>query len=310
MPGIVTLTMNPAIDTSTEVDSVASEIKMRCDPPQRDPGGGGINVSRAIKKIGGTSTAIFTAGGGMGDLLRDLLVAEGITLHPVPINAMTRDNMTVFERSSGLQYRFGMPGSPLSEAEQNACVQAILDSDADYVVASGSLPPGTPDDFYVQLAQRLQDTEARLIVDTSGAALNVLKNAQVFLLKPNLRELEILSGQQFSSEDHIITMARDLIVAGMAEVFVVSMGSSGAVMVSRDDAVRMRPPIVPIQSKVGAGDSMVGGLVWALNDGKSLREAVRYGIAAGTAAVMTRGTELCRREDVFDIYGRIDVLGN
>lgn len=308
MPEIVTLTMNPAIDTSTEVDTVASEIKMRCDPPQRDPGGGGINVSRAIKKIGGNSTAIFTAGGGMGDLLRDLLVAEGITLHPVAIAAMTRDNMTIYERNSGLQYRFGMPGAPVTAVEQADCVDAVLEMKADYVVASGSLPPGTPQDFYKQLAMRLQDTPTRLIVDTSGAALEAVKDAQVFLLKPNLRELELLSGQQFSSEDHIIEMARDLITHGMAEVFVISMGGSGAVMVSHDDAVRLRPPIVPIQSKVGAGDSMVGGLVWALSEGKPLREAVRYGIAAGTAAVMTQGTELCRREDVFNIYERVDVL--
>lgn len=308
MSKIVTLTLNPAIDTSTEVDTVASEIKMRCDPPQRHPGGGGINVSRAIRKIGGASTAIFTAGGSMGQLLSDLLIAEGTPAATVPIVGMTRDNVTVYEKSSGLQYRFGMPGPPLTSAEQEACVAAVLQQEADYVVASGSLPPGVPHDFYKQLAQRVGQTPARLIVDTSGTALEALKDAAVFLLKPNLRELELLSGQQFSNETKLIALTQQLIAAGMAQVFVVSMGAAGAVMVTSDEAVRMRPPVVPIQSKVGAGDSMVGGLVWALSTGKTLREAVRYGIAAGSAAVMTSGTELCRKEDVFDIYERIDVL--
>ena len=310
MAKIVTLTVNPAIDKSTSAETVASEIKIRCEKPEFHAGGGGVNVSRAINKLDGKSTAIYTAGGGSGAMLTSLLQAEKIDTHPVSTHERTRENLTVFEMSSTLQYRFGMPGPTLSDAEWQACIEAVFSYDPDYIVASGSLAPNMPTDFYTKLANqaRLTNGENRVIIDTSGAALEACADSHVFLLKPNLRELEILSGKKFTSETHILEIARDLIRDGMAEVFVISMGASGAMMVTADEAVQMRPPVVPIQSKVGAGDSMVGGIVWALANGESLVDATRYGIASGTAAVMTPGTELCRRDDVLDIYKRIAVL--
>lgn len=309
MPKIVTLTMNPTIDKSTSVESVASEIKLRCDAPQFDPGGGGINVSRAIKKLDGDSLAAYVAGGRSGERLGDLLKRESIALEPIPVAAFTRENMTVYEESSGLQYRFGMPGPTLTEAEWHKCLDVVMAQNADYIVGSGSLPPGVPDDFYAQLAERAQDTTSRVIIDTSGLALEALAQSHVFLMKPNLREIELLSGESFTDEVHLIDIAQRLISEGMAEVLVISMGASGALFVTQDQSVMMRPPVVPIQSKVGAGDSMVGGIVWSLAKGDDLDVAVRYGIAAGSAAVMTKGTELCRREDVLRIYDRIAVVG-
>ncbi|MDQ7024252.1 MAG: 1-phosphofructokinase family hexose kinase [Anaerolineae bacterium] len=308
MPDIVTLTVNPTIDKSTSVDSVASEVKMRCAMPTFDPGGGGLNVSRAIKKLGGTSTAIYTAGGGTGAMLTTLLQQEAINTLPIAIADRTRENLTVYEESTGLQYRFGMPGPNVTESEWQGCLDAVLAAEADYIVASGSLAPRMPQDFYMQLAERVKPTKSHLIVDTSNEALEACARAGVFLLKPNLRELEILSGQKFSSEDRLIEITQDLIKSGMTEVFVISMGASGALFITADEAVKMRPPVVPIRSKVGAGDSMVGGIVWALAEGHSLHDAVRYGIAAGSAAVMTRGTELCRKDDVFNIYDRIAIV--
>lgn len=308
MPGIVTLTVNPTIDKSANAETVASEIKIRCTDPKFDPGGGGINVSRAIFKIGGESTAVFTAGGGPGDMLDRLLTDEGVTTQRIPIAGLTRENLTVFETSSELQYRFGMPGPNLSEEEWQRCIDAVLALQPETIVGSGSLAPNMPVDFYAQLARQAKNSAQRVIVDTSGEALEACKEAELFLMKPNLRELELLSGEKFRTEDHIVEIARRLISEGMAQTFVISMGSSGALLVTADDAARMRPPVVPIQSKVGAGDSMVGGIVWALSEGHDLRTATRYGIAAGTAAVMTPGTELCRREDVFRIYDRIAVL--
>lgn len=185
----------------------------------------------------------------------------------------------------------------------------VFSQEADYIVASGSLPPGVPDDFYAQLAKRAQDTASRVIVDTSGDALAALVHANVFLMKPNLREVELLSGEKFRDEGHLIEIAQRLIEEGMAEVFVISMGASGALFITAGTSAMMRPPVVPIQSKVGAGDSMVGGIVWSLARGDALEVAVRYGIAAGSAAVMTPGTELCRREDVLNIYERIAIVG-
>ena len=306
MSKIVTLTVNPTIDKSSSVDTVASEIKLRCNPPEFHAGGGGVNVSRAIQKIGGDSTAIFTSGGGTGQMLNQLLQAEGIQTQAIPISGLTRENLTIYENSTGLQFRFGMPGPEITEWER--CIDATLSHDADYIVASGSLAPLVPANFYEILANRVHSTSSKLIVDTSGSALEACARAGVFLLKPNLHELEILSGKKFQSEDTMLEMVRQMIADGMAEVFVISMGASGAMMITADEAVKMRPPVVPIQSKVGAGDSMVGGIVWSLSRGDDLQTAVRYGISAGSAAVMTPGTELCRADDVHQIYKRIAIV--
>ena len=307
MKTVVTLTLNPTIDKSTAIDNVATEIKLRCDPPTFDPGGGGINVSRAIHKLDGESRAIYSAGGGTGTMLGNLLSAEGIMIQPVEVEGFTRENLTVFERASKLQYRFGMPGPNLTETELAACTEAVLYSQSDYVVASGSLAPGVPDDYYAQLADKVHAQGGRMIVDTSGIALEAMRGAQAFLLKPNLHELEVLSGEKFMGETQLKTVGRRLISDGMAEVLVVSMGSQGAMFITADDAAHLRPPVVPIRSKVGAGDSMVGGIMVGLAEERDLLDAVRYGIAAGTAAVMTDGTQLCRKADADMIYEQVIV---
>jgi 6-phosphofructokinase 2 len=308
MPAIVTLTVNPTIDKSTSVNSVASEIKLRCAAPTFDPGGGGINAARVVTRIGGDALAIYTAGGGTGAMLTKLLKQENVNTLPIPIQSMTRENLTVYEETSGLQYRFGMPGPDITEAEWQRCLELTLEQEADYIVASGSLAPGIPDDFYKQLAERVKSSKTRLIVDTSGEELEACARAGVFLLKPNLHELEILSGHKFSNEDSLIASSQELIKGGMAEVFVISMGAGGAMYISADEAAKLRPPVVPVRSKVGAGDSMVGGMVWALAEGHSLLEAVRYGVAAGSATVMGSGTKLCEREDVLNIYKRVAII--
>ncbi len=307
MKRIVTLTLNPALDVSTTVESVASEIKMRCTMPEYDPGGGGINVSRAIKKLGGDSLAIFTAGGGNGAMLTELIEHEGIQCEPVTISGLTRQSFTAFERTTTLQYRFNLPGPELSAAELDRCTQAILAHKADYVVASGSLPPGVPDDFYATLTQAAEAQGSRVIVDTSGKALEAMMRGGAYLLKPNIGELETLSGKKFQGEDQLKQTAQALIAQGMAEVLVISLGAGGAVLITKDLFVSLRPPVVPVQSKVGAGDSMVGGLTLALAQERDLVDAVRFGVASGTAAVMNSGTNLCRKEDVDAIYPRVMV---
>jgi 6-phosphofructokinase 2 len=306
MATIITLTINPTIDKSTSVESVASEIKLRCEPPQFHAGGGGINVSRVIKRLGGDPLTIYTVGGGSGQHLVQLLDKENLSSQPISIAGMTRENLTVYEKSSGLQYRFGMPGPEIPEWQR--CIDACFEQPADYLVASGSLAPLVPDDFYKRVAEEAKSKGVKLIVDTSGKALEACARAGVFMLKPNLEEIQMLSGKKFETEEGLVDNVQDLIQGGMAEVFVISMGASGAMFVTADDVVKMRPPVVPVKSKVGAGDSMVGGIVWALGNGEDLRTAVRYGIAAGSATVMQSGTELCRREDVMSIFKRIAIV--
>lgn len=307
MQKIVTLTVNPAIDKSTEIDHVAADRKLRCETPRHEPGGGGINVSRAIKRLGGNSLALYSAGGALGQMLNDLLDQEKVSYRLVSIEGMTRENLTVLEKSDGRQFRFGMPGPTLREGEWQRCLDELskIEPKPAYIVASGSLPPGVPQDFYARVASLGKDGGSRVVVDSSGEALSAAARAGVYLLKPNMRELAHLAGHKIESESEQERVAQDLIASGNAEVVVVSLGAAGALLASVKGLARLRAPTVQIVSKIGAGDSMVAGIVLALVRGESLENAVRFGIAAGAAAVMTPGTELCRREDTEKLYERI-----
>jgi 6-phosphofructokinase 2 len=307
MQGIVTLTLNPAIDKSAGIDQVAAERKLRCDPPRYEPGGGGINVSRVVKRLGGDSLALYPTGGPLGHMLDALLDREHINYKTIPIADLTRENLTVLEKSSGRQFRFGMPGPTLQEAEWQRCLHELakIEPKPAYIVASGSLPPGVPSDFYGRVASLGQDSGSRVIVDTSGAALSAAARAGVYLLKPNMRELAQLAGHNIENEAAQERVAQEIIARGQAEVVVVSLGAAGALLASAKGLTRLRAPTVQIVSKIGAGDSMVAGIVLALVRGQTLENAVRFGIAAGAAAVMTPGTELCRREDTEALYERI-----
>ena len=304
MKRILTLTMNPSIDLSTSVEYVMPDRKLHCQSLQREPGGGGINVSRVIHRLGGVSIALFPAGGHAGQMLQNLLDQEGIKYHPIPIEGWTRENFMILEEATSQQFRFGMPGPPLYESEWEHCLNEILSIDPkpDYVVASGSLPPGVPKDFYALLSQKVKNLRGRLILDASGEELRLAIETGVYLLKPNMRELGELAGKEIKDEPHQKEVAINTVKRGPCEVVVVSLGAGGAWMVTKEGCERIHAPIVPVKSKVGAGDSMVAGIVLSLAQGKSLREAVRFGVAAGAAAVMTPGTELCRREDVQKLY--------
>jgi len=304
---IATLTMNPAIDKSSAVTQVVAEWKLRCEPPTYEPGGGGINVSRAIRKLGGDSVAFYPAGGLAGRMLRDLLDREGLQHRALSIAGVTRENFTVLEKSTGQQYRFGMPGPTLQEAEWRRCLEEVsgLLPQIDYLVASGRLPPGVPPNFYGQLARLAKEHNTRLIVDTSGEALRLAVEEGVFLIKPNLGEFAELTGRERVDEQEEEHLARELVSSDKSEAVVVSLGAAGVLVASAEGTERVRAPLVPIKSKVGAGDSTVAGIVLALSRGQSWREAVRFGVAAGAAAVMTPGTELCRREDAERLYEQL-----
>ena len=307
MKSIVTLTVNPTVDMNTDVSQVLPERKLRCGPPRREPGGGGVNVARAVHRLGGEATALYLAGGPPGEMLRGLLEDEAVAHRALPIDEWTRENLIVYEEASSLQYRFGMPGPRVTEAEWRRCLDelAALDPTPDYLVASGSLPPGIPEDFFGHVAEVARDSGARLVIDTSGEPLRHAVEVGTFMLKPNLRELRDLVGEELSSEHEQVDAARRLVEGGRVEVLVLSLGAGGALVVTADSVTPVRTPTVPIRSKVGAGDSMVGGTVLALARGWELLPAVRFGVAAGAAAVMTAGTELCRRDDTERLYAEM-----
>ena len=310
MKRVFTITMNPCIDKNASVKTVKAERKLRCFRPRYEPGGGGINVSRAISRLGGKSTAFFLAGGPTGDMLRELLQQDDIPLVAFGIRSHTRENLIVYEESSGEQYRFGMPGPKVEEEEWKAFMKELdtVEPKPDLIVGSGSLPPGVPEDFYARVSKWGKSHGARTIVDTSGDSLAQACGEGVFLVKPNLRELELLHGKSIDNEEEEEELARKLVEDGSAEVVVVSLGAAGALLAWKEGLERVRAPRVPIKSKVGAGDSMVAGIVTGLSRGWKIPDAVRLGVAAGAAAVMTPGTELCSGEDTDRLYERIKVL--
>jgi 6-phosphofructokinase 2 len=305
--GIVTLTMNPAVDWSVQTPRVVPEHKLRCEAPRQDPGGGGINVARVIRELGGRALALYPVGGLAGQRLHTLLDESGIEHDPLPIAGSTRESWSVLETQTNAQFRFVLPGPELRTDDWRRCLKRVSAAEPPprYVVASGSLPPGVPDDFYARLADVARALGARLALDTSGPALREGAKGGVYLLKPNLRELGQLAGEDLSDEAEQERAARTLVDGGMAQVVVVSLAAAGVLLVSADVTERIRAPTVPIRSRVGAGDSTVAGIIVGLAQGDDIRRAVRRGVAAGSAAVMTPGTELCRREDAERLYARL-----
>ncbi|NII24544.1 1-phosphofructokinase family hexose kinase [Pseudoflavitalea sp. X16] len=301
---IVTITMNPAIDKSTSVEKLVPEKKLRCTAMMAEAGGGGINISKAIKELGGESLAIFPSGGINGKLIEDYLTGKQVAYKTIPIGHETRENIMVRESSTNAQYRFVMPGAELSQREVNACFHLLqqLPDKPTIIVASGSLPPGIPEDFFAQLAATAKKLGARFIADTSGKPLLLAAQEGVFLLKPNMSELCSLVGKDFLELEEVDDAARQVINKGECEAMVVSMGPAGAMWITKDGQGQVPAPVVKKQSTVGAGDSMVAGITWMLQQGKSLQEAVYFGVACGTAATMNAGTQLFKKTDVLRLY--------
>lgn len=296
---VVTLTINPAVDISTSVTKMVPFTKMRCAQAHRDPGGGGINVARALTRLGLQSIAIYPAGGATGQLLANLVECEGIRSIVIPTLNDTREDITIFDETTREQFRLVFPGARLNEAEWQECVASIahIAPQPDYVIVSGSVPPGVPHDFFARVAQASK-AHSRIIVDTSGPFLKAALEAGIYLIKPNLREFLELAQITATGEASLVDAGRRLIDRYPIEVIALSMGSDGALLVTRDMAFRAKGlPIDPV-SVSGAGDSFLAAMIWSLVKGNSLETAFRYGVAGGSAALLNPGTALCRPDDV------------
>jgi 6-phosphofructokinase 2 len=305
MAAIVTLTMNPALDIATSTHRVEPTHKLRCTAPRYDAGGGGINVARAVHALGGEAVAVFPEGGAAGEMIRHLLDQEDVSYDPVAIAGFTRESLAVEERTTGNQFRFILPGPTISERDQQRCLDqlAARAGEADYIVASGSLPLGVPDDFYARVADLTKSLGKPLVLDTSGAALRHAGKG-IHLLKPSLRELQDLVGREIHGECEQERAAREVIENGRAGIVVLSLGEEGAMLATADSTERFAAIPVEARSTVGTGDSMLAGIVLSLCRGWSLEEAVRFGMAAGAAALLGFGTSLCRREEAERLYAR------
>jgi len=305
MAKIVTLTLNPAIDKTTYTNKVVPEKKLSCTHPIYQPGGGGINVSRALARLDFITTPIYFSGGYNGTHIQQMLAKEGIGSLVVPIDGNTRTNLTVVEESTGQQFRFGMISPPIKESEWQFCLHLLRQMDFDYIIASGSIPPEVPMDFFGRVATIAKNKNARLIIDTSGEALQEAVNVGVFLIKPNLTELSAMYGQEELTKDKIKEAAQAIIAKGSCEAMAISMGPDGAILITKDEYIHLPSPSVIVRSTVGAGDSMVAGIVYGLCNKWDWKQTLGYGIACGTAATLNEGTELCKKEDIDRLYAEI-----
>lgn len=303
MKPIVTLSLNPSIDGASETEVVRPVRKMRTSNERYDPGGGGINVARVIKELGGPSMAIYLSGGATGSVLDQLIADHRLDARRIRVAGHTRISHAVFERSTGQEFRFVPEGPEVADAEWRSCLELLEQTDCDYLVASGSLPRGIPTDFYVRACESARRKNAKFILDTSGSALKqALAAGGVHLVKPSLGEFEELVGKklpdQAAREDAALSFVRQTGVEMMA----VTLGRDGAILVDGERVYRQEPLKVPVRSAVGAGDSFVAAMTLGLAQGMSRCRAFMFGAAAGTAAVLTPGTELSKRIDVERLF--------
>lgn len=305
---IVTLTINPAVDISTSVKKMMPFTKMRCAEAQRDPGGGGINVARVLKRLGAEATAIYPAGGATGQTLAALVEREAVRSIVIPTSNSTREDLTVFDETTREQFRLVFPGAFLSEFEWQQCLDTIarVSPQAAFVIASGSLPPGVPADFYGRVV-RASNGAAKVIVDTSGDSLKAALDAGVYLIKPNLREFQDLAGIGGADEPSLLEAGRRLFDRYRIEIIALSMGPKGALLLTRDVALRANGLPIELVSVSGAGDSFLGAMVWSLAKGDKLDTALRHGVAGGSAALLSPGTGLCLGEDVHRLASSVSV---
>lgn len=299
---IITLTLNPSLDKSTHFTGLIAEQKIRCENPRYDAGGGGINVSKAIAKLGGNSLCIHTSGGSAGIMLEEIILKDGIENKVIRTQNWTRENFIAFENTTKAQYRFGFPGNEILEDEKQKVIETIKEINTKYLVLSGSLNEGLPTDFYQTIAEIAKAMGIKVIVDTSGEPLRKVLEKGVYLIKPNIGELAKLIGVEKLELSEVEKAAKTLIENGAAEIVVVSLGTQGAILVSKEQIEFVKAPKVTKKSTVGAGDSMVGGIVWALSQNKTLKEVIQWGVSCGTAATMNEGTQLFKKEDAMWLF--------
>lgn len=304
---VLCLTMNPSVDLATRTEQVVPTHKLRCEATQHDAGGGGVNVARVIARLGGTCQALCPAGGPSGEWLKHRMADEGLPATYLPIEGETRVSFTVHEAGTGAEFRFVMPGPLLSDAEWQGCLQHLSDlvDFPDLLVASGSLPPGVPVDFYARVARLCKARGGRLVLDGSGPALAAALAEGVYLVKPNLRELVELVGRPLESPAQWEAAAQSLVDEGSAEVVALTLGHLGALLVTRDGRWSAEALPVTVVSAVGAGDSFVGGLVFAIQQGHTMLDAFAWGMSAGAGALLSASTGLCCAEDAVTLRDQV-----
>jgi len=299
MKTIATLTMNPTIDVDYEIDRLIHTHKMRTSAERYAPGGGGINVTRVFVRMGGNARCYYLSGGATGPALDGLIDLHQMVRTRIPIAGHTRVATNTLERESGKEYRFVPAGPVVHPEEWRKCLEILAKADCDMLVASGSLPPGVPTDFYAQIIRIMHDRGVAIVLDTSGEPLKAgLEQGGILLVKPSQEELQHLVGRPLETVDAIGEAASAIVARGQAEMVAVTMGGDGALLATANGTFFLPAVRIEAKSAVGAGDSFVAAMVHALARDLPPIEAFRHGMAAGAAAVMTAGTDLAHPADI------------
>lgn len=300
---VATLTLNPSADISVEVSRWRPGEKLRATVVRWDPGGGGLNVARVMRALGLDCLAIHTAGGPEGDKLNHALDRAGLHHRAIAIQDATRISVLIGDRKTGDRYTLTFPGPTLSDAECATCLAAVSASGATRgtLVASGSLPPGAPVDFYAQAARMVAAAGGSFILDTSGAALQPALGEPIYLAKLNHGELVDLAGRPLESRDEVIAFAREMIGRKRLQNLAITLGSEGALLITPRGAHYSPAPRINARSPVGAGDSFLAALVVGMYNGEPLDRALRIAVCAGAAAASGEGTSLVLPQAAGDI---------
>lgn len=299
--------MNPAIDLGSGVEQVQPDKKLRCEGLHIEPGGGGVNVARAMKRLGTEATAIFPSGGLCGSLYERLLDDEGVTYHRVQVeHGIRRINTNIREKAENRQYRFCTPGTTLTEGDCKRllqCVEERLEPGV-ILVVSGSLPPGAPSDFYAQVAEIADTREALSILDASDSMSEEVAETPWSWILPNKREFQHILGHTVEDRD-LENALEDFIENSRIRNMLLTMGKQGILYAGEGGRFRIDSPDVEKVSAVGAGDSATAGLASALAQEQSHQSAIQWAVAAGSAAVMTAGSHLIEKKDFDRLLGKI-----
>lgn len=298
---VLTLTLNPALDMATTVAAVLPDQKLRCSEPLLDPGGGGLNVSRAIAALGGESLALVALGGLTGDRLAGLIRRESVPFLALTAPGETRESLTVTDASTGHQYRFMLPGPVWSEADQDRVFLLLRASARQGAIGviSGSQPPGVPVDFPARLARSMPGLN--VVLDTSGAPLReAIANPipGLAVLRMDDEEAEACAGRKLETRAQSADFAAELVQKGVAKQVIIARGADGSVLAEAGRRLFVKAAKVRLVSRVGAGDSFVAGYVLAVARGQDAAAALAFGAAAASAAVTTDATQLCHLADV------------
>jgi 1-phosphofructokinase len=304
---IVTLTPNPSVDRAVVIDALHRGEVHRATSSRVDPGGKGVNVSRALAAQGAATIAVLPAGGPEGHLMEELLDAAGVARRSVPVAGTLRMNISVLE-PDGTTTKLNEPGPQLSAAEVDALLTATLaaaceqEDGATWVVGCGSLPPGAPTGLYADLVGRLRSRGAggRVAIDSSGGPMPLAVAARPHLVKPNHEELAELVEHPLPTLGDVHAAARDLVAHGI-EVVAVSLGGDGALLVTADEVVHARASITTPLSTVGAGDCMLAGLLHGLSSGLPADAALAAAVTWGAAAVTLPGSRVPTPDDLHGI---------